>query len=388
MDLQRTVHDCIPGGDAVLVGRCLLAAGPSVVVVRDGALFDVTSRFPTVSDLLNGSHPVADLMDSLPGSPAVALQKVLEGARCLDGSGDAPLLLAPCDLQAIKACGVTFMTSLMERIIEERAGGDPQHAEQIRAELLDGIGTDLRGIVPGSAAAAQLKQSLQRRGMWSQYLEVAIGPDAEVFTKAQPLSAVGHGMEIGIHPDSRWNNPEPEIVLAVNRHGHIVGATLGNDVNLRDVEGRSALLLGKAKDNNGACAIGPFIRLFHESFTLDTVRACTVSLRVHGADGFQMSAGSHMAQISRDPEELVRQVVNRHHSYPDGLMLFLGTMIAPTTDRDGPGLGFTHRVGDLVEISTPALGRLVNRINHTDRIPPWTFGIADLMRNLAARRLL
>jgi fumarylacetoacetate (FAA) hydrolase family protein len=383
--------DCLPEPGALLVGRVWMPgtpAGPSVVSVDADRVHDLSAFFPTVSELLNQADPVAALLQARAKAPSLSLQSILATLPCLGGSGAAPALLAPCDLQAVKACGVTFMTSLMERIIEERAGGDPQRAEQMRSELLGGIGTDLRGIVPGSAAAAQLKQALQQRQMWSQYLEVAIGPDAEVFTKAQPLSAVGHGMEVGIHPGSRWNNPEPEIVLAVNRHGCIVGATLGNDVNLRDVEGRSALLLGKAKDNNGACAIGPFIRLFDETFTLDTVRASTVSLRVHGADGFQLSSDSHMAQISRDPEELVRQTLNAHHSYPDGLMLFLGTMFAPTTDRDAPGLGFTHRVGDLVEISTPVLGRLVNRINHTDRIPPWSFGIADLLRNLAARGLL
>ena len=391
MTSRESVMDCLPEPGALLVGRVWMPgtpAGPSVISVHAGRVYDLGAYFPTVSEFLNQGHPVATVLQARANAPSSSLQSVLETSPCLGGSGAAPTLLAPCDLQAIKACGVTFMTSLVERIIEERAGGDSQRAEQIRSELQDGIGTDLRGIVPGSAAAAQLKQALLQRQMWSQYLEVAIGPDAEVFTKAQPLSAVGHGMEIGVHPASRWNNPEPEVVLAVNRHGRIVGATLGNDVNLRDVEGRSALLLGQAKDNNGSCAIGPFIRLFDESFTLDTVRACTVSLRVHGADGFHMSASSDMAQISRDPEELVRQTFNAHHTYPDGLMLFLGTMFAPTTDRDAPGLGFTHRVGDLVEISTPALGRLVNRINHTDRIPPWTFGIADLMRNLAARRLL
>jgi fumarylacetoacetate (FAA) hydrolase family protein len=383
--------ECLPEPGAALVGRVWMPgtpAGPSVVSVDDGRVYVLGASYPTVSELLNQPDPVAALLQARTRAAAIPLHTVLENSPSLGGAGGAPALLAPCDLQAIKACGVTFMTSLMERIIEERAGGDPQRAERIRSALLEGIGTDLRGIVPGSAAAAQLKQALLQRQMWSQYLEVAIGPDAEVFTKAQPLSAVGHGMEIGIHPGSHWNNPEPEIVLAVNRHGRIVGATLGNDVNLRDVEGRSALLLGKAKDNNGACAIGPFIRLFDETFTLDIIRAGTVSLRVEGADGFVMSAASHMAQISRDPEELVRQTMNAHHDYPDGLMLFLGTMFAPTKDRDAPGRGFTHRVGDLVEISMPALGRLVNRINHTDRVPPWTFGIADLMRNLSARGLL
>lgn len=388
MNIRDDLIHCLPAEPAVLVGRAWLTDGPAVVTVRDGALFDVTHHFATVSDLLNHRQPAEALLGALPGAPAVSLAEVLGNSPCLDGAGNAPALLAPCDLQAIKACGVTFMVSLMERLIEERAGGDPKRAESLRGELLHGIGLDLGTVRPGSPDAARLKQALQQRGMWSQYLEVAIGPDAEVFTKAQPLSAVGHGMEVGIHPDSRWNNPEPEVVLAVSRDGHIVGATLGNDVNLRDVEGRSALLLGLAKDNNAACAIGPFIRLFHGEFTLDALRRCTVTLQVQGPDGFVMEAQSHMAQISRDPEELVRQVVNRHHSCPDGLMLFLGTMFAPTTDRDAPGLGFTHKVGDIIAISTPVLGRLVNRVNHTDRVPAWTFGVSDLMRNLASRDLL
>jgi fumarylacetoacetate (FAA) hydrolase family protein len=299
-----------------------------------------------------------------------------------------PRLLAPCDLQAIKACGVTFMISLIERVIEERAGGDPGRADALRQVLSDGIGENLCDVKPGSARAGALKEALIAKGMWSPYLEVAIGPDAEVFTKSQVLSAVGYGSAIGIHPCSVWNNPEPEVVLAVDSRGRIRGATLGNDVNLRDVEGRSALLLGKAKDNNASCAIGPLIRLFHNSFSLDDVRSCTVSVRVTGTDGFRLESASEMRQISRDPADLVRQVINEHHRYPDGLMLFLGTMFAPVADRDRPGEGFTHKCGDVVEIATPPLGRLVNRVGYTHEAPPWEFGISALMYNLAERGLL
>lgn len=388
MDTRVAVMDCLPDEPALLVGRALLADGPSVVVVRDGDVFDITARFATVSELLNQPDPPAALAGALPATPAAALQLLLERSPCLGGDGGAPALMAPCDLQAVKACGVTFAASLLERLIEERAGGDPTRARQLRGELLRDIGADLRAVRPGSEAAEQLRTALQQRGLWSQYLEVAIGPDAEVFTKAQPLAAVGHGMEIGIHPGSLWNNPEPEVVLAINGAGRIVGATLGNDVNLRDVEGRSALLLGQAKDNNGACAVGPFIRLFHGQFTLDTLRQCTVSLHVRGPDGFTLEAQSHMGQISRDPADLARQAINAHHAFPDGLMLFLGTLFAPTADRDAPGQGFTHRVGDIVAIGTPPLGRLVNRVNHTDRVPAASAGIAALMRNLARRGCL
>ena len=299
-----------------------------------------------------------------------------------------PWLLAPCDLQAIKASGVTFVASLLERVIEEQARGDARKAESVRQAIVAIIGKNLRDIRPGSPQAAAVKDALIAQGVWSQYLEVGIGPDAEIFTKGQPMSAVGTGADIGVLPKSQWNNPEPEVVLAVNSRGHVAGATLGNDVNLRDFEGRSALLLGKAKDNNASGSIGPFIRLFDERFTMDDVRRCDVALEVSGPDGFTFTASSSMSQISRDPLELVEHAMGRHHQYPDGMMLFLGTMFAPTIDRFGKGQGFTHAVGDIVTVSTDTLGALVNRVNHTDKIAPWAFGTVALMNNLARRGLL
>jgi fumarylacetoacetate (FAA) hydrolase family protein len=295
--------------------------------------------------------------------------------------------LAPCDLQVVKAAGVTFASSLVERVIEEQAKGDPAQAEAIRARVLELLGGSLAGLVPGSAQAMKLKELLIQQKLWSQYLEVGIGPDAEVFTKVPVLSSVGPGAEIGIHPNSEWNNPEPEIVLAVNSRGEVHGVTLGNDVNLRDFEGRSALLLGKAKDNNASCAIGPFIRLFDATYSIADVRRCIVHLEVRGRDGFVLRGDSSMAQISRDPLDLVRQTLNASHQYPDGFMLFLGTMFAPKEDRDHPGGGFTHKLGDVVRISTPRLGVLENTVNTSDRIAPWTFGLRQLFANLAARGL-
>ena len=375
---------------AALVGRAWLpdVAGPAVVAVKDGAVYDLSRVAPTCSQLLELDDPVAAVRNagSLPrvGSIADVVANAAHDAR----DSASPWLLSPCDLQAIKASGVTFVASLLERVIEEQARGDARKAESIRQSIVAIIGSNLRDIRPGSPQAVAVKDALIAQGVWSQYLEVGIGPDAEIFTKAQPMSAVGTGAEIGIHPRSDWNNPEPEIVLAVNSRSRIVGATLGNDVNLRDFEGRSALLLGKAKDNNASAAIGPFIRLFDDGFGLDDVCRCDVALKVAGADGFTFTAASSMSQISRDPQQLVEHAMGRHHQYPDGMLLYLGTMFAPTIDRSAPGQGFTHAVGDVVEVSTPALGALVNRVNHTDSIAPWTFGTAALMGNLARRGLL
>lgn len=359
---------------AVLIGRVLRDAGPSPIVVRGGQIYDVSAHAPTVADLLER------------GDAATLDGEVIGTADSL-GTPDGPTLLAPVDLQCIKACGVTFAVSALERVIEERARGDADKAAQIRGELEAKVGSGIRSVVPGSEEAATLKAALIEAGMWSQYLEVAIGPDAEVFTKAPVLSAIGWGGDIGIRSDSHWNNPEPEVVLVVDRSGTIRGATLGNDVNLRDFEGRSALLLGKAKDNNASTALGPFIRLFDDSFTMDDVRSAEVDLVIDGPEGYRLTGTNKMSQISRDPTDLVRQTLSEHQ-YPDGFALFLGTLFAPVQDRDHPGRGFTHKDGDVVAISTPKLGSLVNRVTTSKAAAPWDFGIRDLMRNLAARGLL
>ena len=372
---------------ALLVGRVWRAApheGPAIVAVRQGEIIDLSRHVETMADLLEHSD-VAGLVASAEGESLGRVETLIENS--LAEPAKVTYLLAPCDVQAIKACGVTFAVSMLERVIEEQAGGDATRASELRQELQGLIGTDLSLIKPGSDEAMTLKQELQARGGWSQYMEVGIGPDAEVFTKSQPLSAVGFGQRVGLHPASKWNNPEPEIVLAVDGSGQVRGATLGNDVNLRDIEGRSALLLGKAKDNNASCSVGPFIRLFDEHFTIDAVRQAHVTLRIDGEDdGFLLEDGSDMRQISRDPLDLVAQTHGAHHQYPDGFMLFLGTMFSPILDRDGEGQGFTHHVGDTVTIATPALGALVNRVDHSDNLPPWTFGIRQLYRHLAQRK--
>ena len=374
---------------ALLVGRVWRPApvdGPSVVVVRGGQVFDISSTVPTTADLFDRADAV-QIARTAPGEALGSVHALLEAS--LASAGQAGIrLLAPCDVQAIKACGVTFAVSLLERVIEEQAGGDAGKADEVRRTITELIGTDLAKIKPGSDAAMKLKAELERRGAWSQYMEVGIGPDAEVFSKSQPMSAVGLGADVGLYPTSVWNNPEPEIVLAVNSSAQIVGATLGNDVNLRDIEGRSALLLGKAKDNNGSCAIGPFVRLFDERFTLDTVRAASLSLRIEGTDDFVLEGVSHMKEISRDPADLVAQTSGKHHQYPDGFMLFLGTMFSPIKDRDAPGAGFTHHLGDVVTIATPSLGALVNTVQLSTEIPPWTFGVRALYQSLAKRGLL
>ena len=376
---------------ALLVGRLWQpGVGPVLVQVRPDGIYDLSGVASTCSELLERPDRVAAIRTHR-GSRLGDVAAVLANSDATCRQEDQPWFLAPCDLQALKAAGVTFVASMLERVIEEQARGDASKAAAVRAAVVAIMGDNLSLVKPGSEQAAQLKQALLAQNAWSQYLEVGIGPDAEVFTKSQPLSALGTGAEVGLHPRSEWNNPEPEIVLAANSRGEVVGATLGNDVNLRDFEGRSALLLGKAKDNNGSCAIGPFIRLFDETFSVDSVRRCTLSMEVRGTDGFVMQGSSSLAMISRDPLDLAAQAMGSTHQYPDGMMLFLGTMFAPTQDRPIPGRpagqGFTHVVGDVVRISTPDLGTLVNRVNTSDRIPPWTYGVRSLMQDLARRTL-
>jgi fumarylacetoacetate (FAA) hydrolase family protein len=366
---------------ALLVGRMLTREGPTPIIVVEGRVRDVSRHAPTVSQLLNGWNGTVPEGQDL--GPLESFNFTRHFAEAKDIR-----LLSPFDLQCIKASGVTFAISAMERVIEERCRGDASKAQHLRDSLRERIGTDIRSVKPGSEQAQKLKEALIADGLWSQYLEVAIGPDAEIFTKSPTLSSMGWGDWIGVRSDSAWNNPEPEIVLAVDSAGRILGASLGNDVNLRDIEGRSALLLGKAKDNNASCAIGPFIRLFDGRFTLDDVRQAVVRLEIVGEEGFKLEGQSSMNQISRDPTELVGQTICKHHAYPDGFALFLGTMFAPIVDRGVAGQGFTHKSGDVVRVSSEKLGVLENKVTTCDQAPTWTHGIADLMRNLARRGLL
>ncbi|PUA95746.1 fumarylacetoacetate (FAA) hydrolase family protein [Acidovorax sp. 107] len=385
--LQVLPDDDLQG---TLVGRVWAPSGavpgPAVVALRPEGVFDLSAHFPTMSTLLDTLAP-AEAARTATGQYLCSVDDLLANSQ--PGARDAarPWLLAPCDLQVVKAAGVTFAASLIERVIEEQARGDATRAQGLRSQVIGLIGQNLADIRPGSPEAMRLKALLQEKGLWSQYLEVGIGPDAEVFTKAPVLASVGCGDDIGIRSDSAWNNPEPEVVLAVNSRGQIVGATLGNDVNLRDIEGRSALLLGKAKDNNASCALGPFIRLFDASFGLEQVRNETVHLRVAGVDGFELRGINTMASISRDPTDLVAQTLAAHQ-YPDGFMLFMGTLFAPIEDRDQPGGGFTHHLGDLVSIQSAWLGGLHNRVAHSEAAPPWRFGLRAFMANLAQRGLL
>ncbi|WP_026871378.1 fumarylacetoacetate hydrolase family protein [Inquilinus limosus] len=385
-----SVAACLPADAdrATLVGRVWLpqVEGPAVVALRGGQVIDITRAAPTVADLISAADPAA--LAKADGPAICSVADLLANADETSRDASKPWPLAPVDLQAVKAAGVTFVASMLERVIEEQARGDATKADAIRQRIVSIIGDDLAAVRPGSAEAQRIKEVLLAQGAWSQYLEVGIGPDAEIFTKSQPMSSVGLGAEIGIHPISTWNNPEPEVVLVVAPTGKVVGATLGNDVNLRDLEGRSALLLGKAKDNNASCAIGPFIRLFDGGFGIDDIRKADLSMAVHGPEGYTLQGHSSISKISRDPLDLAGQMLGPNHQYPDGAVLFLGTMFAPTDDRDAPGMGFTHKIGDIVTISTPSLGTLVNRVNHSDKITPWTFGARALMASLAKRGLL
>lgn len=368
-----SIIDSLPADyrEGAFIGRALSPDGPGVIAIREGKLFDLTARVASVSGAiargeLDGGDPIGPVEDGLPAGWS---------------------LLSPIDLQCVKAAGVTFALSAIERVIEERARGDAARASAIRAELEDRVGAGIRSVVPGTPEAAELKAALIESGMWSQYLEVAIGPDAEIFSKSPVLSTVGTGAQIGVRSDSHWNNPEPEVVLVCDPWGAIVGAALGNDVNLRDFEGRSALLLSKAKDNTASCAIGPFIRLFDAGFTLDDVRGAEVELTIEGPEGYRLNGTNRMAEISRDPEELVRQCLSEHH-YPDGFVLFCGTLFAPTQDRDTPGAGFTHKVGDQVTIRSQRLGTLTNAVTTSRDAPAWSMGIGGFVRNLAGRGLI
>lgn len=391
MNFSLNSNNSLPsdGTQGCLIGRAWVPgvlSGPSPVILRDNLVFDISEDFNTITELFEQEHPVQALA-KIQGKCLGTIDEIFANTHS-QPNPDKAFFLAPIDLQVIKAAGVTFAASMLERVIEEQAAGDAQKAQNIREVVQSVIGDSLKTIQPGSEKALELKKYLIEQNMWSQYLEVGIGTDAEIFTKAPVLAAVGSGQKIGIHPKSEWNNPEPEVVLVANSQGKILGATLGNDVNLRDFEGRSALLLSKAKDNNASCAIGPFIRLFDDTFTLDDIRSCDVELEITGTDDFVLTGLSSMSQISRDPEDLAQQTLNENHQYPDGFVLFLGTLFAPTQDREELGGGFTHKMGDIVRIHTPKLGTLHNTVTTSDTAPSWNFGIHALMRNLKQRELL
>jgi fumarylacetoacetate (FAA) hydrolase family protein len=364
------------------LGRVDAGEGPMPVLLQGGVLHDLQSLGATVAHIVE-SGALSNAALHSHARPLGALESLGLGTR----AGSRLQLLAPIDLQCVKAAGVTFAVSMLERVIEEAARGDATAALDVRRRMEARIGGSLRSIVPGSPEAMQLKATLVEEKLWSQYLEVAIGPDAEIFTKVPVLASMGWGVDIGIRSDSTWNNPEPEVVLLADSRGRCLGATLGNDVNLRDFEGRSALLLSKAKDNNASCAIGPFVRLFDQGFGMADVERDTVSLRIDGPEGYQLQGSSAMQQISRSPHDLLRAAMSEHQ-YPDGFVLFLGTMFAPTQDRDAPGRGFTHHVGDTVAVSSPRLGTLVNRVDTSRDAAPWTLGLLGLIDNLARRGLL
>ena len=391
---KMTAQNVLPadGFAGALVGRALYPGaypGPCVVVIREDGVHNISGTVPTMAELLNSHNPIERAIKATRNCVHLgSLDEMLANSTPDTHDPLKPYFLSPIDLHAVKACGMTFVKSMLVRVIEEQAQKDPAKAEELHKILEGEIGGEIATVEPGSEEAEKLKAALIERGMWSQYLEAGIGPYVEFFTKAQPLSTVGIGAEVGIHPDSKWSHSEPEVVLIINSHGETIGATLGNDVNLHDLEGLSALFLGRAKDNNASCAVGPFIRLFDETFGIDDVRNQNVAMTIQGDDGYLLSETYPMEEMTRTLDELVAQTFNENHQYPDGLALFTGTMFYPDQDRDEVGKGFTHKVGDIVTIKAPGLGTLINRVNHSNKVRPWNFGFADLMNNLANRHLI
>ncbi len=389
INLKDTIKDI--DENANLVGRVWVPgnpSGPCVVLIKNKEAIDITKIFPTTTNLFEYDNPIEKINGKNNLISLGNIDDIIQNTPIEERDAKKPWLLSPCDLQAIKAAGVTFVSSMLERVIEEKARGDWSAAQEIRNKISSLIGNNLSEIKPGSRDALKVKDLLIKQNLWSQYLEVGIGSDAEIFTKSQPMSSVGNGFEIGILEDSNWNNPEPEVVLAVNSKNKIIGATLGNDVNLRDYEGRSALLLGKAKDNNASCALGPFIRLFENNFNLENIKNFEIAVKINGLDGFKHEEIYSMKEISRDPEDLVNQCSSKNHNYPDGLMLFLGTMFTPFMDREQPGKGFTHKIGDIVTVHTKEIGSLNNRINYSHLCEPWNFGTSALLKNLVSRGVI
>jgi len=498
-DSMMSVENTLPKDwkEGTFVGRVWRADvnGPSVVKLdNEGYLVDITTSFPTVSALCEQENP-AEAVKAVTGERIGKLSDILATTARHTKKDDKPYLLSPIDLHAVKAAGVTFAESLVERVVEKMAGGDRDKALGIRIGVLSDIATILKkdgalqtlavlrqrydalqgqadngealrtlGVEvaqlrsesinfketpPGSkpalqirdllimkfaafkideavhkyanddpAAAELVRAQLTRRfkqvtdavnsgkeegfsdatlkeirdflsglgtGAGKSYIEVGLGPKAEIFTKAQPMSSVGHGADAGYLEESKWNNPEPEVVLVTNSRKEIVGAALGNDVNHRDIEGMSELLLGECKDQNASCAVGPFIRLIDKtSFKQEDIDTMKVEVHVKGTDGFELYSDSSMEKISRKPEELVNQMF-KQHQYPDGAVLFCGTMFSPVKDRDEPTKGFTHKVGDHVTIRSDKLGSLTNRMDYTQNVEPWIYGVGKLMQNLAER---
>lgn len=380
--MERSITHVLPSDhEGHFIGRVWDPgrSAPVPVLYRDGKVWDASTLATSTADLFDRDDLVEELITLQATRPRWDVEALtLEGEH----SESDPRLLAPIDFQVIKACGVTFVDSMLERVIEERSAGDPLAASRIREAMQKEVGFDLSSITPGSEEASAVKAALLERGWWSQYLEVGLGPDPEIFTKGPVLSAVGSGSFIGIPTFSTWNNPEPELVLILRSDGQPVGATLGNDVNLRDVEGRSALLLGMAKDNNRSTAIGPFVRIFDESFSIDDARTLEINLGVNGPDGFHLTGLNSVSALSRSFEELIDAAIGRHHQYPDGFVLFTGTLFAPSEDRDNPGEGFTHKLGDVVEITSPSLGSLINEVGISEDLEPWTYGIRSQVRDM------
>lgn len=280
----------------LLPGTPVSASTPTVALVEDGQVIPLklTPSLSTMADILAADRPM-DAADSLERGDPIAIEEITHW-------------LPPIDQQEIWAAGVTYKRSQTARMEE-------------------------------SEAAA------------SCYDRVYQADRPEIFFKATPTRVAGHGQDLRIRADSKWNVPEPEVTLALSPKMKIVGLTVGNDMSSRDIEGENPLYLPQAKTYDQCAGLGPWIRLYDE---LPPVREITVDLKIHRGGNLVFDQATSAAEMARKFEDLV-QWLGRDNTFAQGAFLMTGTGIVPTSD-------FTLQAGDLVNITIGGVGTLSNSI--------------------------